>query len=360
MYRTGDLARWRSDGAIELLGRADDQVKLNGIRVELAEIEAALRAFARVRDAAVILHEENEFHQAAGGLRHGCGGHGSAGRGRAARAPGDTAPRAHHSIRFRRHGGIAAPAQRQARPPRASRAGNRGRCPRQAERCTAADADRGGARRDMERRPAAPDARAERRLLRPRRGFAARDTGDDARAADVRAGAAAQRRIRGANPGSARQAHRRSGKQEQEGAARVDDCAGGRGRPGAPVVLAAADVDHPVARPAEHGLQHVLRAAAHRPARRRRAVAGDGRDPPPPRHPAHDVRCGGRPGRSAGAPLLAESPAMHRPEQSRRRSGSRGASLGQCRGRHADRPGARTGVHQQSHAHRSPTRMCCR
>jgi amino acid adenylation domain-containing protein len=60
MYRTGDLARWRSDGAIELLGRADDQVKLNGIRVELAEIEAAFRAFARVRDAAVILHEENE------------------------------------------------------------------------------------------------------------------------------------------------------------------------------------------------------------------------------------------------------------------------------------------------------------
>ena len=60
MYRTGDLARWGSDGAIELLGRADDQVKLNGIRVELAEIEAALRACARVRDAAVILHEENE------------------------------------------------------------------------------------------------------------------------------------------------------------------------------------------------------------------------------------------------------------------------------------------------------------
>jgi amino acid adenylation domain-containing protein len=59
MYRTGDLARWRSDGAIEFLGRADDQVKLNGIRVELAEIEAALRASARVRDAAVILHDEN-------------------------------------------------------------------------------------------------------------------------------------------------------------------------------------------------------------------------------------------------------------------------------------------------------------
>ena len=42
MYRTGDLVRDRGDGAIEFLGRADDQVKLRGNRVELGEIEARL------------------------------------------------------------------------------------------------------------------------------------------------------------------------------------------------------------------------------------------------------------------------------------------------------------------------------
>src|SRR5262245_66311645 len=42
LYRTGDLARYRSDGVIEYLGRTDDQVKVRGFRIELAEIEAAL------------------------------------------------------------------------------------------------------------------------------------------------------------------------------------------------------------------------------------------------------------------------------------------------------------------------------
>ena len=57
LYRTGDLARRRADGNIEFHGRADRQVKINGKRVELDEIEAALRRHAAVRDSAVTLIE---------------------------------------------------------------------------------------------------------------------------------------------------------------------------------------------------------------------------------------------------------------------------------------------------------------
>jgi amino acid adenylation domain-containing protein/non-ribosomal peptide synthase protein (TIGR01720 family) len=54
LYRTGDLVRRRSDGEIEFLGRIDDQIKLRGFRVELGEIEAALSAHPRVREACVV------------------------------------------------------------------------------------------------------------------------------------------------------------------------------------------------------------------------------------------------------------------------------------------------------------------
>lgn len=53
-YRTGDLARWRTDGSLDFLGRADDQVKINGYRVEPNELVTAITAYPEVRAAAVI------------------------------------------------------------------------------------------------------------------------------------------------------------------------------------------------------------------------------------------------------------------------------------------------------------------
>lgn len=52
-YRTGDLGRFRADGNLEFLGRADFQVKLRGIRIELGDIEAALRQAPGVREGVV-------------------------------------------------------------------------------------------------------------------------------------------------------------------------------------------------------------------------------------------------------------------------------------------------------------------
>jgi len=58
LYRTGDLARYRSDGAIEFLGRIDNQVKLRGHRIELGEIETVLARASGVREAVVALRED--------------------------------------------------------------------------------------------------------------------------------------------------------------------------------------------------------------------------------------------------------------------------------------------------------------
>ncbi len=57
LYRTGDRARRRHDGEIEIVGRADDQVKVRGFRIELGEIEGALNRHPAVEGSAVVVSE---------------------------------------------------------------------------------------------------------------------------------------------------------------------------------------------------------------------------------------------------------------------------------------------------------------
>jgi len=58
LYKSGDLVRWLPDGNLEFLGRIDHQIKLRGFRIELGEIENALTEFPSIKNAAVILRED--------------------------------------------------------------------------------------------------------------------------------------------------------------------------------------------------------------------------------------------------------------------------------------------------------------
>ncbi|WP_315729240.1 MULTISPECIES: non-ribosomal peptide synthetase [unclassified Bradyrhizobium] len=65
LYRTGDWGRWLPNGDIEFLGRRDQQVKVNGYRVELGEIEAVLERHADVQQAVVVAVGDREKRLAA-------------------------------------------------------------------------------------------------------------------------------------------------------------------------------------------------------------------------------------------------------------------------------------------------------
>jgi len=58
LYKTGDLARYLPDGNLEFIGRRDTQVKIRGYRIELGEIEAVLNQQEGVREAVVVVREE--------------------------------------------------------------------------------------------------------------------------------------------------------------------------------------------------------------------------------------------------------------------------------------------------------------
>src|SRR5262249_34040439 len=55
LYRSGDYGRWSPEGKLEFLGRRDTQVKINGFRIEVGEIENTLLGLAGVGDGAVVV-----------------------------------------------------------------------------------------------------------------------------------------------------------------------------------------------------------------------------------------------------------------------------------------------------------------
>lgn len=59
LYKTGDLARYFPDGNIEFLGRMDQQIKLRGFRIELAEIESVINKFTGIKQSVVIAREDH-------------------------------------------------------------------------------------------------------------------------------------------------------------------------------------------------------------------------------------------------------------------------------------------------------------
>ena len=61
LYRTGDLGRFLPNGNIEFIGREDQQVKINGYRVELGEIEISAKHLPEIKDTVVTVNDDNHI-----------------------------------------------------------------------------------------------------------------------------------------------------------------------------------------------------------------------------------------------------------------------------------------------------------
>ena len=59
IYKTGDLARYRPDGNIEFLGRADNQVKVRGYRIEPGEIQSVINTYPGVQESAIVFAQNH-------------------------------------------------------------------------------------------------------------------------------------------------------------------------------------------------------------------------------------------------------------------------------------------------------------
>ena len=63
IFHTGDIVRERADGLLDIIGRKDRQIKINGKRVEPAELEVCLRHLPGIIDAAIVTIRENDVHR---------------------------------------------------------------------------------------------------------------------------------------------------------------------------------------------------------------------------------------------------------------------------------------------------------
>lgn len=62
LYKTGDLGRWLPNGEIEFIGRNDFQIKINGYRIEIGEIENAMLSYSGIQQAAVLIRKNEDIN----------------------------------------------------------------------------------------------------------------------------------------------------------------------------------------------------------------------------------------------------------------------------------------------------------